>query len=415
MRADGHGLPKREKPHRRLRLRGFPELPTSETLAGLVIQSFPTYVSDQHRREYTGEWRLSPHELGSQCDTEPMRAAIYHRFGGPISVEELPDPEVPADGVVIRVGGSGLCRSDLHGWDGHDQSIRLPHVPGHEMAGTIEGIGPQVAGFRVGDRVTVPFAVGCGRCEQCTSGNPQICDDDFQPGFTAWGSFAELVAIPRADLNLVRLPPGMELPASALLGCRFATAYRAIAQRGALRPGHWVAIHGCGGLGLSAVMIAVALEARVVAVDIREQALARARDLGAEMTVDGASSEDPAAVIRELTQGGAHLSLDSLGSPATASSSIHSLRKRGRHVQVGLLSDGPTPLPMDAVIARELEILGSHGLAAGDYAELLALIESGRVDPGLLVDREISLDQVPEELIAMRNFSGDGVAVVTRF
>jgi alcohol dehydrogenase len=344
-----------------------------------------------------------------------MRAAIYHRFGGPISVAELPDPKVPADGVVIRVGASGLCRSDLHGWVGHDRSIRLPHVPGHELAGTVEWIGPQVVGFRVGDRVTVPFVVGCGRCEQCTSGNSQICDDDFQPGFTAWGSFAELVAIPRADLNLIRLPPGMELSAAALLGCRFATAYRAVAQRGAVRPGHWVAIHGCGGLGLSAVMIAVALGARVVAVDIRERALAHARGLGAELTVDGTSSEDPAAVIREVTKGGAHLSLDSLGSPATASSSILSLRKRGRHVQVGLLSDAPTPLPMDAVIARELEILGSHGLAAGDYAELLALIESGRVDPGLLVDREISLDQVPEELIAMRNFSGDGVAVVTRF
>ena len=344
-----------------------------------------------------------------------MRAAMYRRFGGPITIEDVPDPPVPIDGVVIRVGASGLCRSDLHGWEGHDPSIRLPHVPGHELAGTIDEVGPQVTDFEAGERVTVPFAVGCGRCDQCRSGNEQICDDDFQPGFTAWGSFAELVAIPHADRNLVRMPASIDFASAAVLGCRLATAYRAVIQQARTQPGEWVAVHGCGGLGLSTVMIASAHGARVLAVDINEAALGRARDLGAEVVIDAGSVEDVSGVIREATNGGADVSLDTLGSPSTASNSILGLRKRGRHLQVGLLTDGPTPLPMDAIIARELEVIGSHGMAARDYPKILSLIDSGRINPRRLLEREITLDEVPVALRAMRGFSGSGVTVATSF
>jgi alcohol dehydrogenase len=344
-----------------------------------------------------------------------MRAAVYREFGGQIVIEEVADPKVPADGVVIRVGASGLCRSDLHGWEGHDSTIRLPHVPGHELAGTIEATGQLVVGFEVGERVTVPFAVGCGFCEQCRSGNEQICDDDFQPGFTGWGSFAGLVAIPHADLNLVRVPEGMGLASAAVLGCRFATAFRAVVQQGRALPGEWVTVHGCGGLGLSAVMIASALGARVVAVDIKSSALDRALGLGAEHTIDASATSDVVGLIREVTDGGARVSLDALGDPVTASSSILGLGKRGRHVQVGLLSQGPTPLPMDAVIARELEVVGSHGLAARHYPEMLQLIESENLDPGRLIDQELTLNQVPAALTAMREFAATGITVVTKF
>jgi alcohol dehydrogenase len=344
-----------------------------------------------------------------------MRAAVYRQFGGPISIEEVPDPQVPINGVVIRVGASGLCRSDLHGWEGRDPTILLPHVPGHELAGTIEAVGARVIGFRIDDRVTVPFAVGCGVCEQCESGNEQICDNDFQPGFTAWGSFAELVAIPHADRNLVRLPDSIAFSPAAVLGCRLPTAYRAVVHQGRAQAGEWVAVHGCGGLGLSAIMVALALGARVLAVDINDAALGRARDLGAEVLIDAGSVEDVPGLIGEATGGGADVSLDTLGSRITASNSILGLRKRGRHVQVGLLNDGPTPLPMDAVIARELEVVGSHGMAAHDYPQLLALVVSGRIDPGALVESEISLEEVPAALAAMRGFAGSGVTVVTGF
>ena len=184
-------------------------------------------------------------------------------------------------------------------------------------------------------------------------------------------------------MNLVALPDGLDADAAAALGCRFATAYRAVLQVGRMRPGEWLAVHGCGGVGLSAVMIAAAAGARVIAVDVSEPALDRARDVGAELAVKAGAD------ISEHTAGGAHVSLDAIGSEAACAASIAGLRKRGRHVQVGLLPD-PVRLPMGLVISRELELLGSHGMAAHAYPEMLGLVQAGRLTPGaarLLADR----------------------------
>jgi alcohol dehydrogenase len=298
---------------------------------------------------------------------------------------------------------------------GHDPAIALPHVPGHELAGVVEAAGPDVQGFAPGDRVTVPFCCGCGRCEPCLDGHTQICDRDFQPGFTAWGSFAELVALPRADLNLVRLPDALDFVAAASLGCRFMTAFAAVTEHGRTQAGDWVAIHGCGGVGLSALMIATALGATVVAIDVDADTLALARSLGAAHTVD-ARADDPAAAVAELTGGGAHVSLDALGSAATCASSIRSLRKRGRHVQVGLMleDDRDAAVPMDLVISRELELRGVHGMAVGRYPALLELVTSGAVDPAGLIGRTIPLADAGAELAAMGAFAQRGVSVIVQ-
>jgi D-arabinose 1-dehydrogenase-like Zn-dependent alcohol dehydrogenase len=287
-----------------------------------------------------------------------VRAVVYEAFRREPTVETVADPAPSAHGAVVRVVATGLCRSDWHGWMGHDPDIRrFPHVPGHELAGIVEAVGDQVARWAPGDRVIVPFVGACGTCEQCTAGDHQICDRQTQPGFTHWGSFAELTAVDWADVNLVALPAALDFDAAAALGCRFATAYRAVLKVGRVRAGEWLAVHGCGGVGLSAVMIAAAAGARVVAVDVSDDALTRAREAGAEIAVA------PGADIRELTGGGAHASIDAIGSEAACAASVAGLRKRGRHVQVGLLPDPPR-VPMDLVIGRELELLGSHGLAA---------------------------------------------------
>nr|BFE83119.1 hypothetical protein GCM10020093_057200 [Planobispora longispora] len=184
---------------------------------------------------------------------------------------------------------TGLCRSDWHGWQGHDADItRLPHVPGHELAGVLEAVGPEVRGWRPGDRVTIPFVAACGSCTACAAGDQQVCERQTQPGFTHWGSFAEYVAVENADVNLVALPPGMSFTTAASLGCRFATAFRAVVQVGGARPGEWVAVHGCGGVGLSAVMIAAAAGARVVAVDVSAEALRLAGEAGAAHVIGAA-------------------------------------------------------------------------------------------------------------------------------
>jgi alcohol dehydrogenase len=343
-----------------------------------------------------------------------MKAAVMHRFKEPLSIEAVPDPEPARDGVVVEVRATGVCRSDWHGWMGHDPAIALPHVPGHELAGVIVEAGPEVRGFEPGERVTVPFCCGCGTCEPCRHGHTQICDVDYQPGFTAWGSFAQRLALPRADLNLVRLPEGLDFIGAASLGCRFMTAFAAIEVHGRVSPGDWVAVHGCGGVGLSAVMIAAARGAGVIAIDVDDDTLALAREVGAAHTIN---SRDPVEAVRELTGGGAHVSLDALGSAATCDASIRCLRKRGRHVQVGLMleRDRRTAVSMDRIIGYELELRGVHGMAVGHYDALLRTITHGAVDPARLVGKTISLDEAGAELASMGGYAQRGVTVITSF
>jgi alcohol dehydrogenase len=345
-----------------------------------------------------------------------LRAAVFREHGGPLVVERVPDPAPPLDGVVLQVGASGICRSDWHAWMGHDPDVAPPHVPGHELAGTVIAVGAEVRGIREGERVTVPFCLGCGRCAPCRAGETQICDDDYQPGFTGWGSWAEYVALPHAELNLVRLPAALGFTEAAALGCRFMTAYAAIAVHGRPGVGDWVAVHGCGGVGLSAVIVAAAAGARVVAVDIDSAKLALARQLGAEAAVD-ARAGDAAAAVLETTGGGAHVSLDALGSAATCAASVGSLRKRGRHVQVGLLlgDERSVPVPMGRVISHELELAGVHGMAVRHYPALLDAITAGRLDPARLVGATVTLEQAGDELAAMSGFARHGATVITRF
>ncbi|MFC3577669.1 zinc-dependent alcohol dehydrogenase family protein [Streptomyces yaanensis] len=343
-----------------------------------------------------------------------MRAVVFERYGEPAEVREVADPRPSEHGVVVRVEATGLCRSDWHGWMGHDPDITLPHVPGHELAGVVEEVGARVTGWRPGDRVTVPFVCACGTCPSCAAGDQQVCERQTQPGFTHWGSYAQYVALDHADVNLVAVPEELSFRTAAALGCRFATAFRAVVQQGRVAAGEWVAVHGCGGVGLSAVMIAAASGARVLAVDVSPQALEMARKFGAAECVDATRFEDTAAAVRALTGGGAHVSLDALGSPATCAASVNGLRRRGRHIQVGLLPSpsGTTPVPMSRAVALELEILGSHGMAAHAYPPMLELVRSGTLQPDLLVTSTIPLNAAPQALAAMGTAPGRGVTVI---
>ena len=352
---------------------------------------------------------------GNPLKGKHMKAVLYEEFGGRPEIRDVPVPEPERHGVVIKVGATGVCRSDWHGWKGHDPDIRLPHVPGHELAGTVAAVGRDVRRFRLGDRVTMPFVCGCGSCPQCVSGNQQVCDHQFQPGFTHWGSFAEYVGIHHADLNLVILPDDIQFDAAASLGCRFVTSFRAVVDQGKVSAGQWVAVHGCGGVGLSAVVIASALGAEVAAVDISEGALELAKALGARAVVKAAEGIDVAEAVREATGGGAHVSIDALGSPMTCFNSVSSLRKRGKHIQVGLIAEGDCAVPMGRVIANELEIIGSHGIQAYRYAELFKMIEAGRLDPGALIGRRISLEESVEVLVNLDKSRQAGVTVITEF
>jgi D-arabinose 1-dehydrogenase-like Zn-dependent alcohol dehydrogenase len=345
-----------------------------------------------------------------------VRAVVYDAFGTTPEVRDVPAPVAPDGGVVVRVAATGLCRSDWHALAGHDPDVVLPHVPGHEFAGTVHEVGAGVGGVEPGERVSAPFVYACGDCGPCRRGNQQVCADQRQPGFTRWGSFAEYVVVERAAVNLLRVPDDVPLEAAAVLGCRYATAFRALTQVGRVAAGEWVAVHGCGGVGLSAVQVAVAAGARVVAVDVAPAALRLATALGAAAVVDGTglSWDSVAVAVRDAAGGGVHVSVDALGSEATCAASVASLLPRGRHVQVGLLPPalGLPAVPMHLVVAGELELLGSHGMAAHAYPELLGLVAAGQLDPMRLVGGTIPLADAPAALAAMGTDPPAGVLLV---
>ena len=329
-----------------------------------------------------------------------MRAVLYESVAGPLLLVDVPEPTCPPDGAVVRVEATGICRSDWHAWRGHDP-VPLPNIPGHEFAGVVDRVGSEVTRFAVGDRVTVPFVNGCGRCAWCLAGDAQVCPDQTQPGFTHPGSYAELVQVRAADFNLVRLPDGVDAVTAAALGCRFATAFHALTRQSRLAAGDWLAVYGCGGVGLSAVLVGKALGAHVVVIDPSAAARGRALELGA----DHALATPDVHAILAISDGGAHVSVDALGSSATASASIRTLRRRGRHVQVGLMlaDHADAPLPWGPVISKELQVVGSHGMSAADYPLMLQMVADGRLDVARLIGKVVTLDEAPAELAAMDN------------
>jgi alcohol dehydrogenase len=340
--------------------------------------------------------RTRPYNNGNLCHIGCMKAALYHAFQQPLTVETVTDPVCPPDGIILETKANGVCRSDWHGWMGHDPMIKLPHIPGHEMSGVVAEVGAEVKNWRVNDRVMVPFCLGCGNCQQCRSGHTHICDSDYQPGFSGWGAFAQFVAVPRADSNLVSLPDQLDFAEASSLGCRFMTSFHGVVDQGKVRAGEFLAVHGCGG--------------------IDDAKLEKAKSIGAALTIN-AKQTDTVESIKELTQGGAHVSIDALGSAVTSRNSIRSLRKRGRHVQIGLTlaEDANVSVPMDEVLAKELQIIGSHGMASHRYGDMLRLILSGKVQPKKLIGKTITLEQAGEELVSMGQFAQQGVTVITQF
>ncbi|WP_146340278.1 zinc-dependent alcohol dehydrogenase family protein [Nesterenkonia sp. NBAIMH1] len=342
-----------------------------------------------------------------------MRALVIDQAQGVPAVNDVERPSPPPGGAVIRVEATGLCRSDWHAWAGHDDGVAFPHVPGHELAGVVVETAPEVKSWQAGDRVTAPFICGCGQCSWCLQGDAQVCPDQQQPGFTHWGSFAEYVVLHAADTNLIAVPDGVSMAAAAALGCRFATAYRALVGRAAVQPGEWVTVIGAGGVGLSTVMIAKALGARTIAVDRHRGALDAASGLGADHVLLAEGQDIPAAVSA-LTDGGSHVAVDAVGSEQTSADAALSLRRRGRHVQVGLLAPtgGHPRIPLDRAIAWELDILGSHGMAAADYPAMLELIARGELAPQRLIERTVGLEQAAEMLPTFDTATVAGITVI---
>jgi len=350
-----------------------------------------------------------------------MRAAVMEAVRAPLVVRDMPDPDCPAHGAVVRVEANGVCRSDWHAWTGDWGWIGLeldfPFVLGHEFCGVVEAVGAEVRGFAAGDRVVVPFSQGEGTCEFCRVGMQNVCVDGFSPGFSYWGGFGRLVAVPHADVNLVTLPEAIDFVDGAALGCRYMTSFHGLYDQARVQAGEWVAIHGCGGIGLAAVQIATALGANVIAIDIDAGKLDRAKAEGAVATVH-AGNADPAEAVKEITKGGAQVAVDALGLAVTCQNAVRSLRRRGRHLQIGMTSGaekGEIAFPIDVIVESELTIVGTSGMPAPRYATMLAMIEAGRLSPGSLVSQRLSLAEAGAVLASMDDFATVGIPVITDY
>ncbi len=347
-----------------------------------------------------------------------MRAALIEAFKQPLVVRNVDEPACPADGAIVGVKACGVCRSDWPAWTGADPDVSAPHVPGHEFADLVEEVGRDCRRFKRGDRVTAPFILACGQCPDCVGGDPTVCNHQHVVGFSSWGAFAERIAVPRADFNLVDLPATIGFTSAAGMGCRVTTSFRAVVDRAKLQPGEWLAIHGAGGVGLSALLIGKAIGASVLAIDVNEEALTLARALGATKTLNVSGIADVGAAVREATNGGAHVSLDALGITATFHNSIRGLRKLGRHVQIGmpLGSHAEPSIPLlELVYSRQISVMGTRGIPASRFPALFAMIAAGHFDPARLVTQRISLEEAGTALAAMNGYTGAGITVIDRF
>ena len=342
-----------------------------------------------------------------------MRAAVVRAFNENLSIETVDDPACPDDGVVLKVLACGVCRSDYHGWVGGHPKVVNGSIMGHEYCGTVVAAGPR-AKYALGDRLIAPFILSCGTCPLCRQGTSNACEDAIIPGFGAPGAYAEFVAVPH-DHNLVYLPDTMSPALAAGLGCRVTTAWHALTDRAQVRAGEWVAVHGTGGIGMAALLLAKMLGARVVVVDIVEEKLQNALRLGADAAVN-AEKENTSEAIRDLTGGGAQVSIEALGIEATTNASVDCLATLGRHVHVGLpAGDGMMQINMRAIYSKQLAFYGTRGMPAWKYPGLLELIERGAVDLSPMVDREIGLSGASAELAAMKGPTPPGTAVITDF
>jgi D-arabinose 1-dehydrogenase-like Zn-dependent alcohol dehydrogenase len=351
-----------------------------------------------------------------------MQAAVLEVFEKPLVIHpNWPDPQCGGEDAIVRVEAEGSCRSDWHArmgdWEWIGFKPALPRVIRYEFCGVVEEVGAQVARFKKGDRVVVPFNHGCGTCEYCQAGHQNVCANLQVVGFHYDGGYGQYARVPRADLNLVPLPETITFVEAASLGCRFMTSFHGVVDQARVQAGEWVAVHGCGGIGLAAVHIAAALGANVIAIDINDTKLMMATELGATCTVDASRVGAPAAVA-DLTAGGAHVSVDALGKTVTCRNSLLSLRKRGRHLQIGLTTrkeKGEVLLPIDRFVALELHVVGTIGMQPPRYPRMLRMVETGKLTPGKLVCQTIAVEQASDVLTAMTQYNTLGVTVSTQW
>jgi 6-hydroxycyclohex-1-ene-1-carbonyl-CoA dehydrogenase len=334
-----------------------------------------------------------------------MKAAIFYGPHQPLEVQEVPTPEPGPGQALVRVAACGVCHTDLHYIDhGVPTFKKPPLILGHEASGTVAALGAGVENWKVGDRALLPSVVGCGTCAMCRIGRENVCERMVMFGNNVDGAFAEYVLAPAKDL--FPLPEEMPLVESCIIADATTTPYHAVVNRGRVTPGDQVVVFGCGGIGLNLVQVATAVGARVVAVDIVDEKLEWARQLGAAATVNAKTVERVDKAVRAATGGGADVAFEAIGNPATMEQAFACTRNGGRLVIVGY-TDHQMNLNAGRTMYREMEIVGSLGCRAVDYPRVLELARSGRIKVKELVTARFPLSDINAAFDTLRR--GEGI------
>ncbi|GIW52175.1 MAG: alcohol dehydrogenase [Gemmatimonadales bacterium] len=334
-----------------------------------------------------------------------MKAAVFRGTGHPLEISDVPTPAPGPGEALVRVAACGLCHTDLHYIDHGVRTFKTPPlILGHEASGTIAALGPGVEAWSEGDPVLIPAVLSCGKCVYCRAGRENLCRNLAMLGNHIDGAYAEYITVPASEL--VRVPPGLALDQVCVVADAVSTPYHAVTRRGRVRPGQAVAVVGCGGVGLNAVQCAVVAGASVIAVDKNEARLSLARELGAAQTFNPDSVSDPERELRRLSDGGVDVAFEAVGSAATVRLAFAALKPGGRLVVIGYLA-AEVALSAARLMFFELEIVGSLGCGAGEYPEILRLVQAGKIKLAPVVSGTLPLGEINDGLERLRR--GEGV------
>lgn len=337
--------------------------------------------------------------------TPTMRAALFLGPGKPLSVEEVARPQPCPGEVLVEVAACGFCHTDLHYLDhGVATAKKPPLILGHETSGTVAGVGPGAARWNLGDRVLLPAVLPCGRCPACRTGRENICGQMRMFGNHVDGGFAEFVVAPEKDV--IALPAGIDLTNACIIADALSTPYHAVVHRAQVRAGEWVAVVGCGGVGMNAVQFAAASGANVVAVDLRADKLEIARKLGAVEALNPTDAKEFTQDMRRITDGGADVAIEAVGSPATIETAFSTLRRGGRMCLIGY-TEKPAQLPAAKVMFFEYTLMGSLGCRPADYPRIIEMVRRGHIRLDPLVTARTPLSRVNDAAERLRR--GDGL------
>lgn len=343
-----------------------------------------------------------------------MKAALFEKVHDPLKVvADYPEPIIGYElgQVIIDIVACGVCHTDLGYLDHGVPTVKAPPmVLGHEISGIVRETSSNISTFKKGDHVLIPAVLSCGYCFACRTGRENICANQIMLGNNIDGGFMQQIKVPVKDI--LHLPSSIPLEEGCIIADALSTPYHAVKNRGQVRPGDWTVVIGCGGIGLNLIQNIKIAGGLCIAVDVIDEKLQRAKQLGATEVINanGLDEKDIVGQIRKLTGGGADIAFEAIGNPTTQKQAYNCLRTGGRLVVVGYSPKRWDGFDIGRVMFREMEIVGSLGCRPIDYPNIINLVAKGSLVVEPLVTAKYTLDNINEAFDVMRR--GEGVRTI---